>query len=598
MKKKYNVIGILKDFLSEYPRHFSLLLLALIVEGLVAAVTVLTLVPLADFLLDPSLKSPSRVTQIFLEYFNFLADNPGFWFFGLLFVMSNFVKGLMDIIIAYSILRIKYTVMRGLFSSTMIGFFKAQWGFFSNVDHGRLLNTFNKELGVIGDTLGALATQFAKIIQLCIYLVVPLWLNTSMTLTAIGLAIGFGLPIFLLQKKSYNLGKKNTETANIMMGVLNEMLASARIILGFGKQKESCENFLNKFDKHVHVTLCSQTLLTAVGVMFQPLAILAAIFAFGLAIEQGSQISETAAVLWSLMRAFPLLSGLISTHVTINNFIPSYEQLMSLRHDAFSLREKEGEKIFEKLESSIELKSLYFSYPDRPQTLQDLNITIRKGTMTALVGESGSGKSTITDMILGLQVPERGDVILDGFPLKAWKQNSFRQRIGYVPQEPLLFHDSIRNNLLWACPEASEFDLKDACEMANAESFIQNLPDGLDTIVGARGVQLSGGQRQRIALARALLRKPELLILDEATSALDSESERLIQNSITKLSHKATLLVIAHRLSTIVNADQVYVLRAGCVVEEGSYIELASKFKGVLADMIAVQQISEVKTNE
>jgi ATP-binding cassette subfamily B protein len=192
--------------------------------------------------------------------------------------------------------------------------------------------------------------------------------------------------------------------------------------------------------------------------------------------------------------------------------------------------------------------------------------------------------------VLGLQVPESGEVILDGFSLGEWNQNSFRGHVGYVPQEPFLFHTSIRENLLWSFPQGSESDLWEACQIANADIFIKQLPEGIDTIVGDRGIRLSGGQRQRIALARALLRKPQLLILDEATSSLDSESEQLIQESINSLTHGTTILIVSHRLSTIINADQVYVLRDGEIVEAGAYSDLSCNPNGLLAGMIISQQ--------
>jgi ATP-binding cassette subfamily B protein len=235
------------------------------------------------------------------------------------------------------------------------------------------------------------------------------------------------------------------------------------------------------------------------------------------------------------------------------------------------------------------LNDLSFTYPGREKTLQGINITISKGQMVALVGESGSGKSTITDLVLGLQIPDFGLVVLDGIPLSHWEQNSFRERVGYVPQEPILFHASIRANLLWSQPKANEEDLWSACRMANAADFINALPLGIDTIVGERGVRLSGGQRQRIALARALLRKPEILILDEATSALDSESEQLIQESIDRVAKNTTILVIAHRLSTIAKADYIYVLDEGRVIEEGGYANLSKMVTGALARMIRTQ---------
>ena len=209
--------------------------------------------------------------------------------------------------------------------------------------------------------------------------------------------------------------------------------------------------------------------------------------------------------------------------------------------------------------------------------------------MTALVGESGSGKSTITDLVLGLQIPDDGMVLIDKLSLNNYKQNSFRQRIGYVPQDPMLFHCSVRDNLLWSQENATENELWEALKLANADQFVLDLPEGLDTLVGDRGVRLSGGQRQRIALARALIRKPELLILDEATSALDSDSEKLIQASIENVAKETTILIIAHRLSTIAKADKVYVLSKGEIIEEGTYENLSNKKEGILYQMINTQ---------
>jgi ATP-binding cassette subfamily B protein len=256
---------------------------------------------------------------------------------------------------------------------------------------------------------------------------------------------------------------------------------------------------------------------------------------------------------------------------------------------AAEFEEIQGDRIFFRLEQGIEFKDLSFTYPGRTQTLTDVRLHLRKGQMTALVGESGSGKSTVTDLVLGLQIPDKGQVLIDGVPLGEWQQNSFRERIGYVPQDPQLFHSTIRDNLLWSFEQAKEDDLWEALRLANAATFVKELPQSIDTVVGDRGIRLSGGQRQRIALARALLRKPELLILDEATSALDSESERLIQQSIEQVAQDTTILVVAHRLSTIAKADQVYVLRQGRVVEGGSFSALSMKSGGILNAMLTAQ---------
>ena len=570
-----------------------LLFFLLVIEGAAAALSMLAIIPMADILIDPALIKASRITTYVISVFNWLTISISFWSFGILFVILNLLKGFLEVGVKYAILKIKYAVIHGLFGDSLEMFFKARWGFFSSASNGVLLNTLNKELSTIGDTLGHIAMLFAQVIQLFIFLAVPLWLNNTLTLTVLGCSIVLGLPFLLLNKVSYRLGKRNTETGNDAMGVLSELLQAARIILGFGKQRQSKERYLTAFNKHVTVTLLSQTLSTAIPKFFQPMAMMSVVIAMGLAIKNNTPISELTAVMWSFLAALPILAALLQGNISINNFLPSYEQLVSLRDKAVEHAEVEGSNNFTTLKSEITFKDLTFTYPGRDRTLYDLNLKIQKGKMTALIGESGSGKSTITDLVLGLQIPEQGEVLIDGISLNDYKQNTFRKRIGYVPQDPLLFHCSVRDNLIWSCDDATEHDIWNTLRLANAEKFVKELPEGLDTFVGDRGVRLSGGQRQRIALARALLRKPELLILDEATSALDSESEQLIQQSIEHVAKDTTILVVAHRLSTIAKADQVYILSNGSVIEEGSFQTLSKKHGSVLNGMLASQLSSE-----
>jgi ABC-type multidrug transport system fused ATPase/permease subunit len=222
--------------------------------------------------------------------------------------------------------------------------------------------------------------------------------------------------------------------------------------------------------------------------------------------------------------------------------------------------------------------------------LEGIDMEIPKGKMIAIVGESGAGKSTLIDMIMGFNQPTKGCVSFDGVVLQEFDIDSYRKRIGYVPQECILFNASIRDNLLWAKEGATDEEIKYACQQANADEFIEKLPQCYDTLVGDRGICLSGGQRQRVALARAMLRKPELLFLDEATSSLDTHSERLIQQAIENIAKQTTIIVIAHRLSTIVNADYVYVLKQGSLVEQGTHLELI-QMNGHFNRMVKLQML-------
>jgi ATP-binding cassette subfamily C protein len=240
----------------------------------------------------------------------------------------------------------------------------------------------------------------------------------------------------------------------------------------------------------------------------------------------------------------------------------------------------------------IGLDSVSFSYADnQTEALRDMTFTIRAGTTTAIVGPSGSGKSTVADLLMGLLTPDRGRILVDGCPLGPEHLTSWRDRIGYVAQETFLFHDTVRANLLWARPLATDDELLSALELAAARRFVTALPQGLDTILGDRGVLLSGGERQRISLARALLRQPKLLILDEATSSLDSENERRIQEAIDGLHQHMTIVIITHRLPTIRNADMIHVLDSGTLVESGIWDELLANRRGRFRQLCAAQGI-------
>jgi ATP-binding cassette subfamily C protein len=233
-----------------------------------------------------------------------------------------------------------------------------------------------------------------------------------------------------------------------------------------------------------------------------------------------------------------------------------------------------------------------FGYPARTSlAIADLDVTIDAGSTTAIVGVSGAGKSTLADLLLGLLRPSSGRVLIDDVALDPSRLSAWREQIGYVAQDTFLFHDTVRANMRWACPDATDADILDAFRQAAADRFVAALPQGLDTVLGDRGMRLSGGERQRLALARALLRKPSLLILDEATSALDSDNERLVLQSIQALHGRVAIVLISHRLSTLRGADTVYVLDGGRVVEAGSWQGLLARADSRLASLVRAQEI-------
>jgi ABC-type multidrug transport system fused ATPase/permease subunit len=243
------------------------------------------------------------------------------------------------------------------------------------------------------------------------------------------------------------------------------------------------------------------------------------------------------------------------------------------------------------ISGEISFQNVKFQYPTRPEVdvLKNVTFHIGAGDKVALAGHSGAGKSTIIQLLLRLYELNHGSILVDGKPLEKWNLKQLRRNIGIVPQEVLLFGGSIRENIAYAKPGASDEEIIAAAKKANAWQFISKFPEGLDTKVGERGVKLSGGQRQRVAIARAILKDPAILVLDEATSSLDAESEALVQEALDTLMKDRTTIIIAHRLATIRKVDRIYVLKEGEIVEQGSHDTLAKKSEGFYANLVRLQ---------
>ncbi|MCM0589422.1 MAG: ABC transporter ATP-binding protein [Gloeotrichia echinulata CP02] len=279
-----------------------------------------------------------------------------------------------------------------------------------------------------------------------------------------------------------------------------------------------------------------------------------------------------------LLRLLPFISqfnSLRSNYANASASVDIISEFLEVDNKPFMVK---GKLPYKKLAQGVHFNQISFAYPGNEKlVLKDVNLYLPRGTTLALVGGSGAGKSTLADLLPRFYDPIAGSINIDGTDLREFELKSLRKAMGIVSQDTFLFNDSVRNNIAYGKPDATEEEVLTAAKRANAHEFISKLPQGVDTLIGDRGVMLSGGQRQRIAIARALLQNPEILILDEATSALDTVSERLVQAAIDDLSRDRTTLVIAHRLSTVQKADQIAVLEHGCVVEVGTHDELLKK---------------------
>ncbi|XP_068141126.1 ATP-binding cassette sub-family B member 10, mitochondrial isoform X1 [Drosophila tropicalis] len=288
------------------------------------------------------------------------------------------------------------------------------------------------------------------------------------------------------------------------------------------------------------------------------------------------------------------INGLSTFYTQLNKGIGASERIWEIYDRKCSIPIDEGVVPLTRPLGEVTFSSVNFTFPSRAesQILNDFSLTVRPGRMTALVGRSGSGKSTIALLLMRLYDPQTGSVTLDGVDLRELNPQWLRNQVGTVSQEPVLFSGTIRDNILYGVNPgevATEELLQRVIHESNVSQFVGQLPDGLDTLVGQRGMMLSGGQKQRVAIARALIKNPTILILDEATSALDSVSEQIVQNALEKVSQGRTVLTIAHRLSTIRNADQIAVLDGGRIVEQGSYDELMQRPQGIFRELVHSQ---------
>ncbi|MBK9694722.1 MAG: ABC transporter ATP-binding protein [Elusimicrobia bacterium] len=296
---------------------------------------------------------------------------------------------------------------------------------------------------------------------------------------------------------------------------------------------------------------------------------------------------DVVAGVWTTGAFFAFVGSALSLFQPIKNFsrsnstiqlaLAGAERIFDVTDARPTVRERPGAIALPPFADQIEFDRVSFAYrPDQP-VLRDVSLTVRRGEIVALVGPSGSGKTTLSALLLRFYDPTAGSIRVDGRDVRTATFQSLRRQIGLVTQETLLFNDTIRANIGYARAEATEDEIVAAAKAANAWEFIRDKPEGLDTLIGERGLLLSGGQKQRLALARAILKNPPILVLDEATSALDAQSERLVQEAVERLMKNRTVFVIAHRLATVKNASRIVVLEHGQIAEMGNHAELLAK---------------------
>jgi len=458
---------------------------------------------------------------------------------------------------------------------------------------------------------GQLVSRLISDVQLAQNLVGSALTNTWMDMVAVGVILWFLIRLdiptaavalasfpFYVWFFRYCSSRIRTVTAQIqeelaqMAGLLNERIAANQIVQAFVREDTEARRFRRRSQRHFQTNMTRIMLqglnqaLTGVLTNIAPLVVIA--FGGWRVIQARMTLGELVAITMYLGPLYQPLQRLSELNLVLANGVAALKRIFDLMDRPPQVVDRPGALELREVRGMVEFRHVWFEYEPGKPVLMDINITARPGQTIALVGQSGSGKSTIARLLLRFYDVTDGCIALDGIDIRQISVRSLRRHVGIVMQEPILLSGTVRENILYGNPLASEADLLEAARMANCLDFISALPKGFDTEVGERGGYLSAGQRQRITIARAFLKDPAVLILDEATSSLDPESEYLVQQALSRLTSGRTTFVIAHRLATVMDADWVVVLQEGRVAEQGTHEQLLTR-GGIYCSLIQRQ---------
>ena len=556
--------NLLRLYNSYVKKHFYKLVLALILSFAVAGGTASI-----AWLLDPAVK------KIFIEQ-----DKAMMLLIPVAIVLAFSIKGL-SLYFARSILiRISNEVVKALQLDLSSCILKSDINTIESKHSGKYIAHVFYDTSLVSQLVGSGILNLMKdSLTLVVLVALMFYQNWKLALFAL---IMMPLAAFVAKSLGKRIQKAVSQSAKIeanLTSYLSEMLKASRMIKIYQQENFELNRSQTKLELRENIQNKIQFILiraTPIMEILTGIMIAGFIYFSGFMIASGQmQINNFFSFLTAMMLAYQPIRSLATIHMLFNTGALGAGRVFEILDAEPSIKEIDSASVLNVKKGDIEFQNVSFSYPKtQAEAIKNINISINGGSLAALVGHSGAGKSTIINLLPRFYDPQEGEVKIDGKNINNVALSSLRQNISMVSQDVILFDDTVRANILYANMNASEEQIKKACDLAAASDFIEELPNSYETIIGENGVKLSGGQKQRISIARAFLKNSPIILLDEATSSLDAESEEKVQNAVISLTKNKTTLVIAHRLSTIIRADKIIVMNRGKIIETGTHNEL------------------------
>ena len=510
-------------------------------------------------------------------------------------IAMNLFSNLFRYLGGYTVERMRTTTVQRLRNEMFDSVIGKDVGYFGGQRKGDIMSRITSDVVVVQYCItNTLQVAFREPFLIIGYLVLMLNISWELALFSVLFLPLVGLIIGNIVKKLRRPASKSQQRMGDLVSVLDESLGGIKIVKTYTATDYIKEKFhaLNQNLSDTLLWMARRQQLASPMSEFLGITAVAVILVFGGSLVMNGSLSAAGFI--AFIAAFSQITrpvrAFIDQFAHINQGVAAGERIFALLDDKNEINDMAEAKDFEGLKEKIEFRDVHFSYDESREIIHGVSFEVRKGETVALVGPSGGGKSTLSELMERFYDINSGDILFDGVSIRDLKQESLRSAMSLVSQETVLFNDSIKSNIALGRRDATDDEIIEACKVANAHNFIMESPEGYDTNIGDRGAKLSGGQRQRLSIARAVLKNPEILILDEATSALDTESEKLVQDALTKLLKGRTSVVIAHRLSTIMNADRIFVIDEGRIVESGKHDELLAK-GGVYAKLVELQNV-------